>query len=542
MDFGATASQLSLSVLICHSGNIPKRDAYQNWVSIGSDPADLDEQRRVPELAKFLEESFDSCRELWWEIACQLNTDSSAPLAHAPSCAANVSDFGLMLAWTNLIDRWSVESEVTLVVCDDPWMFRHLRTRNVVSSRSAPPLTAIRLKYYVRGYAARLHASINAIKSAIGCRAQLKYARNDKAALLVYGHPASRDDGYDGYFADLLSLYSGVSRVLHVDCPPGRAKELEGAGRTISLHGFGSVWFALKLPFFRWRPSKRHRQGNNRWLVRRAAALEGGGGQGAMIGWQLHCQEQWLARTKPKTLFWPWENHGWERALVGKARSAGIKTIGYQHSVVGRQMLNYSPRSYPFGKDFLPDEIISTGLATKDRLVEMGIDNQRITVGGAWRYNRTSPTTFDRNEPIFVALPFDLNIASEMIDACRPLAKQGVRFLVKEHPMTPHNFVEESGLERTDIPFHEQPRLSAVIYAATTVGIEGALSEIPTIRFMARNRIAMDILPPGVDVPSATKESLRNVLHNITKQTPPSIDAIFPPVDHQIWRQQLVAD
>ena len=37
------------------------------------------------------------------------------------------SDYGsLMLAWSKLIERVAGGSERVLVLCDDPWLFRHL--------------------------------------------------------------------------------------------------------------------------------------------------------------------------------------------------------------------------------------------------------------------------------------------------------------------------------------------------------------------------------------------------------------------------------
>ena len=71
--------------------------------------------------------------------------------------------------------------------------------------------------------------------------------------------------------------------------------------------------------------------------------------------------------------------------MVRQARDLAIKTIGYQHSVVGSEMFNYSPASNPNGLEDLPDNILSNGQATFDQLVAWGVPMDRVEIAGAFR-------------------------------------------------------------------------------------------------------------------------------------------------------------
>ena len=45
-----------------------------------------------------------------------------------------------MLAWARLVYNLAEDEEVTLVVCDDPWLFRHLAKINGVNATKPPML------------------------------------------------------------------------------------------------------------------------------------------------------------------------------------------------------------------------------------------------------------------------------------------------------------------------------------------------------------------------------------------------------------------
>ena len=530
-----------MSVLLCHGGDLPHTDAYSHWLTIGTAAGGLDPRRQVPNLPALLENAFDTVAPSWLELGRRLGSDASASLAQTPACAANISDMGLMMAWTLIVKEQAAAVDCCLVVCDDPWVFRHLANLEGVKAGTPPPLYFAALKLTVRGFLARIKCALDLGRRNSALRGQKQTATEGADVLLVYGHPLSTAAGRDGYFGDLMKSLPDLRRVLHVDCPAGRAFELAAGGRNVSLHGWGRLADLPALIFARWTPAQGFLSGENGWLVRRAAAREGGTAQGAMIAWQQKCQRRWLAETKPHSVAWPWENHAWERDFVRAARAGGVRTIGYQHSVIGHQMLNYAPASNPDGMASIPDVILSSGAATRDRLLQWGIPEQRLEIGGALRIAEVKTLHSDPEGAVYIALPFDGETARQMIAAARPLIGKGFRFVVKDHPMSPYHFVPEEGLDRTDKPFFEQANLRALLYAATTVGLESALAGVPTVRFRPQGKLALNILPDGIDLPAAEADNLEQALLAVR---PPVInrDRVFSPVNIEFWKRAFAHD
>ena len=507
--------------------------AHDHWVVISGCDDGLDPARQIANLGQSLEEAFDSIATEWWALGRALSAEASATLAHTPACAANASDFGQMLAWSRLLEKWAKGTEIVLVVCDDPWLFRHFAALPKVVAGAAPLLWPKALRLTFRGYAARAAVGLRMAKVAWALRHHRSGVKGG-THLLVYGHPASTVDGTDAYFGPLMRQIPELSRVLHVDCGVERARTLAADGRTSSLHAWGSPLFALtRLVFARWRPR------DSSWLVRRAAALEGGTGQAAAIRWQLHCQSRWLAKVKPVAVAWPWENHSWERAFVRAARARGVRSLGYQHSVIGGQMLNYGMDSNPDGTASIPDRILCSGAATLRRLSAWGLPSERLAVGGALRFTQPLTVTCDPKQPVFLALPFDQEVAAEMVEAARTAARKGWRFLVRDHPMTPFAFDETDAVRRSPGPLNDQTSVAAVVYAATTVGLESLLAGLPTLRFRPNARISIDILPDGLTVPVTGPDDLAQSLAQLSVPTAPARDDVFAAADPQVWQSIL---
>ena len=519
---------------------LPAEQMYDRWAVIGDLPAGLAPGRRVPGLDQSLEAALSSVVSDWWRIGKQLSTEPSAELGHTPACASNLSDFGLMLAWAQLVAAWSVDTEKTLVVIDDPWMFRHLASFEGVVAGPQPVLWRAELKLWLRGRAARVSAAVRFFRYAIQLGRFKGRAIRNRTAILVYGHPTSTAEGQDGYFGGMMRDIPDVDRVLHVDCLPARARELMKDGRTHSLHSWGNPLAAPMLLGARWRPSAQWKRHTYAWLIRRAAAREAGMASGAALRWQQHCQQRWLKAVAPATVAWPWENHSWERVFVRDCRTQKISTVGYQHSVIGPLMQNYSPASVRDGVLGIPDLILTTGELPAAQLREWGVPDERLRVGGAWRIARQAAVTFSEDAPVFLPLPFDLRVAAEMVAAANSVP--GKRFLVKEHPMTPFGFDETDHLRRTDRPLGEHKELSAVVYAATTVGLESLLAGLPTFRFRPRTCMAIDILPAGQSVDVVDADTMGDALRQPQPVQPPERDAFFAPVNLGLWRRHLNAE
>jgi len=527
-------------VILSTAIGLVREDAYDQWCALEDEPTGADPSRRVPATGRLLEAAFDAGADDYLALGKRLGAEPSGGLAHAAACAVNPSDMGLMLAWSRVVEAWAGEARTVLVLCRDPWMYRHLAAKpGVATAGPPPPLAAHAATLWLRGYLSRIRFALRAAAGAVSFRGHRARVERGESCLLVYAHPSSTAAGRDGFFGDLIQRLPGLRRVLHTDRPFDLVRELVRDGRTVSLHGWGNPISALALPFAKWRPGAALRRGPEGWLVRRAAALEGGGGTAAAIQWQRHCQHAWLTRARPRCVAWPWENHNWERAFVRQARAAGARTAGYQHSVIGHQMLNHAVGSNPDGLASIPERVVCNGAPTMQQLADWGLPAERLVVGGALRYPEPQPVRHDAAGPVFLALPFDGATAAQMVEAAKTDASGSRRYLVKAHPIYGFDFEETETVKRTDTPLTQQSGLAGVVYAATTVGLEALLGGLPVLRFRPRGRIAIDILPKGLSVPVTDPEDFGAALAHLEPASAVRHSEVFAPVDMTVWSDLL---
>ncbi|MDA1090651.1 MAG: hypothetical protein O3A85_10110 [Proteobacteria bacterium] len=527
-----------MSVLLRRSNDIPDASTYQAWLAVSGTKAALDPAAKLDGLAQRLEQAFVAERDTWWRLGRALSAEPTADIARMPTASSFGSDFGIMLAWSRLVDELAGDNDVTLVVCDDPWLFRHLMQFDGVKAAAPPPLLSATIRLQLRGLLSRCRLSFSTALAALRLKGQRRMVAPGDSMILVYGHPDSNVDGNDAYFGDLMKRLPGLKRMLHTDCPAGRATELG-----TSLHAWGSPLFALGAVFCQWLPSRKQTSGEYGWLIRRAASLENGGGGPAMNRWQAHCQDRWLALAKPSRVAWPWENHGWERNLCRTAGALGVKTIGYQHTVIGPHQFNYATATNPDGLQSIPDIVAADGPAYREQMREWGVPQERLGVGGAFRFRRFADNIFDADGPVFVPLSAIPEAAAAQLNAARIIARQGRPILVKPHPMYGINVVPEANLNLADAPLAEQSRLSAVLYTTGTSGLEAALMGIPAYRLMLEDRIAIDVLPPSIPSYAVTPDTAADAV--LRPQSPPARvawDDILRDPDIDLWKSWLFGD
>lgn len=481
-----------------------------------------------------LEVAFEEITDTAWALGQQLGREPSSELAHTPGMNPIVTDVPVMMAWRRMIERWAAQSDNIEIICDDPWLFRYFATIDGVQAATAPTIWSARLKFWARGFATR---SINVAKLFLLSVRHERFINidPDHAALLAYGHPSSTTTK-DAYFGSIMEEGPNLRRLVHVDFKSFSLLGAKFGERTKSLHAWGNPFYALTLLWTKWRPTSSSLEPDTGWLVRRAAAIEGSTAQATLIKWQIHCQRRWLDDQKPKRVAWPWENHGWERAFVRDLRARGITSIGYQHSVIGRHMLNYAPRSNADGLNSIPGEIFCTGSLTHDQLIEWGIPADRLKVAGARRVTESHKVTYSSDAPVFVALPSDQKTARQLIDYTKRLASaSSMTFLVKDHPMTPHRFEQDAHIVRTDVALQDQEHVKGVIYASTTVGLEAIALGLPTYRFRPTGHLAIDILPNGISIPTIGSDDLDFDVFENPSMTEQNAHAFFAPPDPHLW-------
>lgn len=508
---------------------------------IGALPAGNHRATTITGLPNKLENAFDEAYTRWRETALILQTQPTSELAHMPTMSTYASDFGVMLAWLAVVEELAADHAETYVACNDPWLFRALSLLPGVTSGSAPSLAAKRLRFFGRGLAARTAVAFRCIAALWQTRKHRATAVRERW-LLVYGHPDSDAIGNDAYFGTLMRDIPHLKRLMHTDCRAGFARDRATDGRTHALHAWGNICTALKLPFTRWHADTSKLDAPVAWLVKRACAIEGSGGSAAMTHWQMTCHRNWLKDANPKTVAWPWENHPWERDFVRSARTNGTETLGYQHTVVGRHMFNQGADANLDGPDSIPDRILLNGPAFRDDLAARGIPLERMSIAGAHRINAAELPAYDPDGPVFVALSNNPSFARQMIDATRPLAAARMPFIVKDHPLSPYPVRESDHFSYTRLPIGELPAIRALIYCTGTTGLQGLLSDVPTIRFVPDDGVALDILPRGMQAVSVSAGELPRALQNPPEAGNHAAAALFPPPDAALWKSLLNDD
>ena len=528
-----------MPVLLRTSKDLPDAGQYASWLAVTGTSVSLETARKLPQLAERLEAAFYAIRDSWWQIARENSNTPSAVYSYALVCSPVASDFGLMLAWRRLAADLIQEQTNTLVICDDPWLFRQIAEIKDVDAGHPPSLWPAIVRRRIRGMISRFKLFLTLFASAIKTRASKRHHSHGDNCLLVYGHPDSTADGHDAYFGSLMKDLPHIKRLLHTDCPPGRARQLCRDSRSAALHAWGNLLFPVSLLTTKWRP--RFNTGDHpfEWLIRRAAELEGSGGAHAMTRWSAHCLENWIRNIRPGSIAWPWENLPWERNLIRLCRQYGVKSIGYQHADVGPHQYNMSPSGNPGGIDELPDIIVLNGPAYRAQLIEWGIPENRLDVGGAHRILPVEKKRHDPNGPVYVALSGLLPIARQMMDAVWNARGNARTFLIKEHPMYPIDFTESENVKRTSKSLSESEGLSAVLYSTGLSGLEAMLAGIPTYRLMMEDRVSLNTLPDGLSAIPVTANSLKSALAK--QQSLPDIQwqDLFSPVDNNLWREIL---
>ena len=526
-----------MAVLLRRSDDLNDIPPDVAWLTTNDPSAVVDRPSKLPDSARLLDETFNDVREDWWTLGRALGAERSGALSHAASCASMNSDLGVMLAWHRIACQLAERTESHLIICDDPWLFRHLATLPNVTSGRAPKLLWQWVLLYLRGIAARFYLAVKLAGAAIQARRMSeKEPPTGGKFILVYGHPASNSSGHDAYFGGLMDLLPEIERMLHTDCPVGVARRLGSQGKAHSLHRYGSIRLAVMGLACRWRPSAAMRRGKFGWLVRRAAAFEGSGAAAAATRWQTVCQARWLDAARPTVVAWPWECHPWERAFARAARRLGVTTIGYQHTVVGRQMFNMTPLSDPSGEAVLPDHILCTGPAYKKQLETLGVPARILDIAGTFRI-APPVDRHDPKGPIFVALAAQAEISRQMMTALKGLPQRYGRFAVKEHPMYPFVFDETETIQRTRDILGAQNSTSAVLYSTGTVGLESMLAGLPTVKFIPEGSVATDIMPDGMRPLETDAAGLEDALGRLPGYNPVDPAVVVSPVDLDVWRR-----
>ena len=248
-------------------------------------------------------------------------------------------------------------------------------------------------------------------------------------------------------------------------------------------------------------------------LVTRAIEIENSGAGPMMTRWQSHCQQRWLERARPKKVVWPWENFAWERELCRAMHRLKIPAIGYQHTVVGRHQINFCNAAEPGRKVKPAGQNYMQWPCLQKRTERLGPCARNIR---KWRRISCAPPPqipYDESAPVYFALSASTPIALEQITAARMVADTGRHVLVREHPMYPVPFRESKNLHRAKGACSIKRVCPLLCTVLEHPALEALLAGLPTVRFQPDDRVAVQILPAGLNAVDVTRATIIETLH-----------------------------
>lgn len=225
--------------------------------------------------------------------------------------------------------------------------------------------------------------------------------------------------------------------------------------------------------------------------------------------------DKFLSRGWCSHLIYLFENQPWEKMLCMAATKNRVRTIGYQHSSICKLYISQFIGKGEAAFAPLPDKIVTAGDYFAELYKKGGIPEEKVVVGGAWRYcymqnNMRERSVFPSKRPgnkrtILVSLPivgFILDSMLENLDNAlfQRHLNDDFEIWLKPHPVT-----DSSDLARINKlalrynmahkPFQELLRdADLVIASSSTSGLESFLYGKRVICYLPENFIVPDPL------------------------------------------------
>ncbi len=210
-----------------------------------------------------------------------------------------------------------------------------------------------------------------------------------------------------------------------------------------------------------------------------------------------------------QSVIFTFENQSWEKILSLSSYKKQIKVVGYQHSSIWRLFSSQFLGKDDLGLMPLPDKIITSGSHFACLYREGGIPEEKIVIGGSWRYSHLFKYTHIKKENInpiaLIILPSDIWAARSLIEEInKALAekriKENVEFWIKYHPDTPLNRIYPH--KTIALPYKTKNKdlkdlfkeVDFIITTSSTSGLEAYLCGKRVISYVPDNLLSADPL------------------------------------------------
>lgn len=335
---------------------------------------------------------------------------------------------------------------------------------------------------------------------AVSCRTLQRAARGAlRAALTASGHAhadvllftlgeSAAAPGGDPYFGTLSDAIRKRASTLTVYLAAGRRLRFNRSLHAIPLEAFLSPMDAACALGAARRNSRRAAgpaDDRDQALLAFLRAREAVTGEVFQQRLMARGFERMLARIRPHTLVYPFENRSWEKLLLRAARRGGVqRCIAYQHSSLTPRHWAFAASAAGFAAADLPDRVLTCGEITADQL-RRGMPQlaANITVAAALRSQRLDLPPPAR-AGVLVAISSSRAEAWELLRLTHAAAAHTAEmpFIIRSHPTIPVADLFGQLRWPTNVELsqgrslaEDLARCSAVAYSSATVALEGML-------------------------------------------------------------------
>lgn len=265
---------------------------------------------------------------------------------------------------------------------------------------------------------------------------------------------------------------------------------------------------------------------------------------------------------QPKAIVYPFENQGWERALITGVRRylPDCTLVAYQHCPFSTRMISFFPAKADLAGP-IPDKLVVMGDYYADQFAQHGFPQERTVVGGSLRFERqlshgrkNIERVRDAQRDKVVLCCTSIEYA-ESVDLIRKAAQavqglKGCRVTVNFHPRVDRHFIDMirsvvdsmGEEERVVVSLSTQPanelfpKAEVVLYNNSGAVFDGLLAGLPAIHVAVEGQLNYDKLPAPLSQNVVTADELHAALNEIlnTPQTGDVgvlVDSCIAPVD-----------
>ncbi|MBF0246643.1 MAG: hypothetical protein HQL36_01005 [Alphaproteobacteria bacterium] len=242
----------------------------------------------------------------------------------------------------------------------------------------------------------------------------------------------------------------------------------------------------------------------------------------------------------PKSIVYPYENQGLERALVAgiHAQLPDVRAVACQSAPFATRYLGFIPSRTLVGSAFFPDHVIVMGKWYFSVLSSYGVPEDGMTMGGSLRFHAVPSAGAVKSSPgpaserrILVGTSVDFHESADLVGKASEALKNipGARMVVNFHPHLDKAFksrldryVREilgENADRYEASFESIRTLMAnahvLLYNNSGVAFDALVGGIPAINVAIDCQVSYDKVPDSVSNSVATADELTALLKNL---------------------------